>query len=117
PENTWARVFTDKNGKQINADFVRMQNGMVYLKPANKYAQATGFSFYEFSEPDQQWLRALLEKRGQADQIAPPPPEKKETTQPQEPARPLSHQVTPPGFIPPTPPPLPNLPAEPSIEV
>lgn len=97
-----ARVFTDKKGNQVNADFVRMQNGMVPLKPANKYAQATAFPFYDFCEADQQWLRMALEKRGQADQIPPPPPQKDEPETPQTPAHRLPPQFVPPSFAPPT---------------
>jgi len=76
PSLVFGRPWRDQKGNVINAEFVKVDRGMVYLKPENKYAAATPFPFYDFSEADQDFLKALLTKKGQADRIPPPPPKK-----------------------------------------
>ena len=78
PSLAFGRPWRDQKGNVINAEFVKVDRGMVYLKPENKYAAATPFPFYDFSEADQEFLKALLTKKGQADRIPPPPPKKDE---------------------------------------
>jgi hypothetical protein len=74
PAPSFARAWRDQKGNVINADFVKVEGGMVYLKPENKYANATPFPFYDFSEADQDFVKGLLAKKGQLDRIPPPPP-------------------------------------------
>ena len=78
PSMAFARPWRDQKGNVINAEFVKVERGMVYLKPENKYAAATPFPFYDFSEADQEFLKTILTKKGQADRIPPPPPKKDE---------------------------------------
>ncbi len=76
PATSFARVWRDQNGKVINADFVKVEGGMIYLKPENKYAAGTPFPFYDFSEADQEFVKGILKKKGQEDRIPPAPPKK-----------------------------------------
>lgn len=76
PVTGFARIWRDQKGNTINADFVKVDRGMIYLKPANKYAPSTPFPFYDFSEADQEFVKGILEKQGQLDRI--PPPKDKE---------------------------------------
>ena len=76
PTTAFGRVWRDHKGKMINADFVKVEGGMIYLKPENKYAAANPFPFYDFSEADQEFVKAILKKKGQLDRIPPPPPAK-----------------------------------------
>lgn len=76
PAMGFARVWRDQKGNTINADFVKVDRGMIYLKPANKYAPSTPFPFYDFSEADQDFVKGILEKQGQLDRIPPPPKNK-----------------------------------------
>ncbi|MFM9966246.1 MAG: Imm17 family immunity protein [Planctomycetaceae bacterium] len=73
PATAFARPWRDQKGNVINADFVKIEGGMIYLKPENKYAAATPFPFYDFSEADQEFVRAILKKKGQEDRIPPRP--------------------------------------------
>ncbi len=78
PTTAFARAWRDQKGNIINADFVKIEGGMIYLKPENKYANASPFPFYEFCEADQEFVRMILKKKGQLDRIPPPPPRKDE---------------------------------------
>lgn len=73
PATAFARPWRDQKGNIINADFVKIEGGMIYLKPENKYAAPTPFPFYDFSEADQEFVRAILKKKGQEDRIPPRP--------------------------------------------
>lgn len=74
PTAAFARAWRDLKGNIINADFVKIEGGMIYLKPENKYANASPFPFYEFCEADQEFVKMILKKKGQLDRIPPPPP-------------------------------------------
>ena len=76
PATVFARAWRDQKGNIINADFVKVEGSMIYLKPENKYASANPFPFYDFSEADQDFVKAILKKKGQEDRIPPPPPKK-----------------------------------------
>lgn len=78
PANAFARAWRDQKGNIINADFVKVEGGMIYLKPENKYAAGTPFPFYDFSEADQEFVKAILKKTGKEDRIPPPPPKKED---------------------------------------
>src|SRR5690349_7201284 len=73
PATAFARAWRDQKGNVINADFVKVEGGMIYLKPENKYAAPTPFPFYDFSEADQDFVKAILVKKGQSDRIPPKP--------------------------------------------
>lgn len=85
PATVFARAWRDQKGNIINADFVKIEGGMIYLKPENKYAAATPFPFYDFSEADQDFLRGILKKKGQEDRI-PPRPKDDRNNKPSQPS-------------------------------
>lgn len=68
-----ARIWTDKFGKTVNAKFVRFFDGNVVLQQGVKVIKVP---FEELSEKDQDFVRELLEKKGQADLLPPKEEEK-----------------------------------------
>jgi hypothetical protein len=83
PITAFGRIWRDTKGNAINADFVRIDRDIVYLKPANKYAPASPFSYYDLSPEDQAYVNLVLEKRGEKNKI--PPPREKPDGQPRAP--------------------------------
>ncbi len=64
------RQWTDKQGNEIKAKFVRMHEGQVVLLQGRT---AHKVSFYDLGDEDQVYLRGELENRGEDDQIPDPP--------------------------------------------
>ncbi|MSR57019.1 MAG: hypothetical protein EXS05_05035 [Planctomycetaceae bacterium] len=62
------RIWTDARGQKINAEFVRMNAGNAVLKNRVGGKQVT-VPFDNLSEPDQNFLRDLLESQGKGDQV------------------------------------------------
>lgn len=62
-----ARTWKDRNGKSMQAEFVRMQGRTVLLKVGG--VRIVRIAFDELSDGDQSFLREELERRGEGDQI------------------------------------------------
>lgn len=62
------RVWTDGRGQKVNAEFVRMNGEEVVLKNRANHKNLS-IPFENLSEPDQDFLRELLESQGKGDQV------------------------------------------------
>ncbi|TWT29711.1 SHD1 domain-containing protein [Blastopirellula retiformator] len=62
------RKWTDEDGNQIQAKFVRMHDGNVILLQGNK---GHNVDFYTLSDIDQEFLREQMEALGQGDDVPP----------------------------------------------
>lgn len=63
---TESRLWTDFQGRQVKAKFLRMHEGRAILMQGSTPRPV---SFYTLSQEDQDWLREQLQKRGEEDQI------------------------------------------------
>jgi len=66
------RTWTDTQERTVTADFVRINNGNVVLKQNN--GKVIQVPYLSLSDEDQEFVRELLEAKGQADQLPRKPP-------------------------------------------
>jgi hypothetical protein len=57
----WGRTWTDNQGRQISAKFIRVQGGVVVLQQGNK---PVSIPLSRLSKADQEFIREELEKQG-----------------------------------------------------
>lgn len=61
------RTWTDAQDRTVTAEFVRINNGNVVLKQNN--GKVISVPFYSLSDDDQEFVRELLEAKGQGSQV------------------------------------------------
>lgn len=111
----FGRTWTDQQGKQVEAEYLRVHNGRVILKQKGRVIP---IPFEQLSAADQEFLREQLEKSGQANLL---PPVRTQSpagnaTQPGVPSQPLEAGPNQAGNPPPAVPLNPQgLPSPPSI--
>ena len=97
-----SRIWTDTNGQQTTAKFVRVFGSNVVLSRAGKNVT---IPFYTLSQADQDHVKELLTSRGQEALIPPPAPVPRLNVPGAEPGPLAGNPNPPPQFVPPTPPP------------
>lgn len=69
PQRIGQRIWTDLQGKQIKAKFVRINGQNVVLSRAGRIAMVP---YYNLSQADQDYVAELLKGRGEEDKVPPP---------------------------------------------